>query len=266
MVILAKGGGIIGQGKEEGEDLVVWTCGTNEDGELGQGTHGTGHQKEPVQVKVEGAKRVRAGGAHTILETKDGNFFVWGWNERNSMGIGESIRRCTEPTCLDLPVLGTPELTVVDFVASWYDSMMLLSDGSLLVWGDFVHRHTLPQRLVVRKGTGEAGEGRDDGEGNGEEGMPVKIAAIGTGYFFSWVLSEDGDLFTWGSGLACGVGSDTKLSNPTLVEHLKWRIPNSKKREWASVFLWLFLGKSDMGSEFSWFPVEVIYNFVQIEW
>jgi alpha-tubulin suppressor-like RCC1 family protein len=262
--------------KEEGgiEDLEVWAWGGNVDGELGQGTHGDKKQTIPVRVMVEGGRRVRAGGAHTILETKDGKFYVWGWNERNTLGIA-SCKRMAHPVALELPYLGAPmpgkTSLVVDFVASWYDSMLLLEDGSLVVWGNSVFMNPEPEILMVYKETECEGMAEGQGEAEGEKGGGVKrervnIVSIGCGYFHAWALSEDGDLFTWGSGVSCGLGNEQHVPTPTQVKNIKFRVPSSKKREWASVFYWLFLGKLDKFSEFFLFPIEVIYHFVQIKW
>jgi alpha-tubulin suppressor-like RCC1 family protein len=311
---------VVGQGENgtrEGEDwtrkreeveggtkrrLEVWTCGANDDGELGLGDYGVQTKRNiPQKVEVEGAWRVRVGGAHTLLEMTDGKLFAWGWNEHTACGfIGT---RAKIPQRLDLlpflealekvPGLPPPSPSslprVVDFVCSWYHSMVLLDDGSLLVWGDNdfgqlglkeVKRKTGPRRLVIRKkaqgrregdrgGEGKEEDGNEGGQEEGEEGgekrreEPVKIAAIGCGNLWVWALSESGDLFTWGTGCNLDMIEDTEI--PSLVENFKWAVPCSKKREWASVFFWLFLGKLDPGSKFYW-PVEIIYNFVRIRW
>jgi alpha-tubulin suppressor-like RCC1 family protein len=247
--------------------------------------------------------RARAGGAHTVLETKDGNFFAWGWNEYGNLGVGDTNPRL-EPSPLVFPVsellplssVGIPLPSpfhpsspsslpgIVDFFCSWHHSLLLLDDGTLIVWGyndegqlgtGAISEFKTPTRLVVRKGVEEGGEGRrreseesesSDTEEEAVEGEPVRIVLVGCGYYYSWALSEDGDLFTWGDGKVCGHGYNKHILQPKQVRNIKFRLPDSKRREWAPVLYWLFLGKLDQNSEFFVFPVEIIYNFVQIKW
>jgi alpha-tubulin suppressor-like RCC1 family protein len=292
------------EGRGRGENYEVWVCGINEDGELGNGTYGAhATRKKPMPLHVEGgARRIRTGGAHTMLETKNGKFLVWGWNEYQNLGFEDTKRR-KRPTPLVLPFsefqnperLPQPSLIppseqppvppssfpVVDFVCSWYNSLILLEDGSLLIWGDNdqgqlglgkISECMSIQKLVVRKEGGKGGQeggkvGEGKGEGKGEgEGEPVKIVAIGCGYFSMWALSEDGDLFTWGCGSSCGHGEKSNFTKPTHVKNIKFKVPFSKRTEWESVFFWLFLGKLDENSYFFVFPVEIIYNFVHVKW
>jgi len=76
----------------------VWAWGYNEYGQLGNGEHGYGKEKTtPVRVKKIGPVKgyltdivyVDAGFEHSTAIDKNGNFWVWGYNEYGQLGLGE---------------------------------------------------------------------------------------------------------------------------------------------------------------------------------
>jgi alpha-tubulin suppressor-like RCC1 family protein len=129
--------------------LMAW--GTNNDGELGNGTGGVNTTKL-VPSEVPGLTKVKliASGAGTnfaLLE--NGELMAWGRDNRGQLGIGNvvtekcvveggAIEPCiTKPRAVLLPEAVKKGLVQVTAVAAGESfTLALLSNGSVLAWGD----------------------------------------------------------------------------------------------------------------------------------
>jgi alpha-tubulin suppressor-like RCC1 family protein len=122
------------------KDGTVWTWGCNHFGQLGDGTRFD--RSTPVQVGspdgkafLAGVRALAAGGLHSLAVKTDGTLWAWGWNYRAQLGDGTRTDR-NRPVRIPGPhgkgVL--EKVAVAD--GGGAHTAALLTDGTLLVWGD----------------------------------------------------------------------------------------------------------------------------------
>jgi alpha-tubulin suppressor-like RCC1 family protein len=241
---------------------------------------------------------VAVGSSHTIVLTKDDGVYVWGWNEDYQLGLGDQ-RPWSSPHKLKIP----GSFPVVQVKAGNSASFVLTKDGSLYSWGhrgasghgkvyftpaflfwepriseiacsDF-HVLVLIGQTSVRiwgsdnqvvPGLLQLTTWILPKKFNYFEKRGKRIAQIGAGSQFSWAITESGSLYFWGSnhvgqfGFPIPPEEDPKC--PTKFPVKKFIFP---RRHWPTIFQWIFLGHSDKNSFFSKFPIEIIFNFVEIQ-
>jgi PKD repeat protein len=106
-------------------DGTVWAWGSNDYGQLGDGT--TTDRTSPVQV-MTGAAEVIAGAFHSYARRTDGTVAAWGRNYRANLGDGTTTTR-TRP-------VSVRNLASVVSIGSGRDTgMAVLADGRLMAWG-----------------------------------------------------------------------------------------------------------------------------------
>ena len=164
-------------------DGVVWTCGDNVYGQLGQPD--VGRSLKPLPVS--GLKDVVAVSAswHTLAVTTAGDVYAWGRNTYGQLGNGTFGIDAIE----ERPIRVANLAEVVAVAAGWDHSLALTRDGSVYAWGSRSH--------------GQVGDGvRKTGSPLASpvkiSGLP-KILAIAAGGHHSLALSEDGTVYAWGS-------------------------------------------------------------------
>jgi alpha-tubulin suppressor-like RCC1 family protein len=188
-----------------GGTVMAW--GTNQDGELGNGEGGVKTNKE-VPVEVPGLSHVKAiasGGASNFALLEDGELMAWGSNTKGQLGIGkaEHPEECetelgkqvcsTNPRAVVLPEAVTKgEVQIVAISAGAEFALALLSNGTVLAWGD--------------NGKGELGTGAS----NTDFYEPQTVASLGEGRRFgraiaisagnqhALALLEDQKIVGWG--------------------------------------------------------------------
>jgi hypothetical protein len=73
-------------------DGTLWTCGKNDNGQLGDGT--TTQKNDPTKIGSATSWTVIAGGArHTVALQSDGTVWAWGDNSRGQLGDGTTTNR-----------------------------------------------------------------------------------------------------------------------------------------------------------------------------
>jgi alpha-tubulin suppressor-like RCC1 family protein len=112
-------------------DGTVWAWGSNERGELGDGTGAD--SSVPVMVSaLSGVKAIAAGDQHCLAVTADGAVWAWGVNSYGQIGDGAYSDQLTP-----VPVLNLSDVVVID--AGPFHSLALRSDGTLWGWGNNYH-------------------------------------------------------------------------------------------------------------------------------
>lgn len=111
----------------------VWACGSNNVGQLGDGTSGTNRS---TPVKVVGLPtnivQVSAASATSYALTADGNVWAWGRNQYGNLGNGTAG---TSTTVNATPAL-VPGLGDVVMITSGRDHVLALKrDGTVWAWG-----------------------------------------------------------------------------------------------------------------------------------
>jgi alpha-tubulin suppressor-like RCC1 family protein len=244
---------------EEGE---IWSWGKSDNGETG---HGSGIKTISVPTLLppfpEKIVKISCGGYHTLFLGEKGTLWSCGWNYYGNSGH-TGVTYVHRPTELKV---GEGGGRVKEIAAGWCNSMVLLEDGSVWVWGNNTEGQVGlgntrsqfgPARLVIPLKVGEGG-----GRGRGE------VVGIGCCCDHSFVVTNTGDLWLWGRGIfgTLGNGERTDRSVPRKLEGLKVKLPRPRSGKWwGEVGLWLFLGREDRGSRFSGMPLEIVFHFVNL--
>ncbi|XP_031549354.1 secretion-regulating guanine nucleotide exchange factor-like [Actinia tenebrosa] len=194
VLALTGGGGhtalVSGDGK-------LYVCGWNNKGQLGLGdtvdratlTHVLG---------IQAVRHVACGWNHTLVITDEGCLFVFGSNAFGQLGLGACEGNISSPCQVSL---GSK---VTDVAAGLRHSLVLLDDSSVWSWGD----NKRGQLGIPRSKTKTVG-------------TPTKVAIlsdkacqVAAGSHHSVVLTENGQVFCWGSNQhgQCGkpVNTETK--------------------------------------------------------
>ena len=183
-------------------DGTLWAWGSNESGQLGNGTLGA--QAAPVQIGSSNIwATVKAGGVHTVGVRTDGTLWAWGYNGYGQLGTSSTLNR-------SVPTRVGTATDWKDVAAGPLFTLALKTNGSLWAWGD--------------NGTGQLGDGTHT-----ERQAPVHIGtatwkAIVAGNGFSVGLQTNGSLWAWGdNGFGqLGDGTSTQRIVPTHIGTATW--------------------------------------------
>jgi protein ATS1 len=214
---------ILVQKNEHGRNTKVYTLGTGNKGELGQGElifrSGKALLSEDFPPEDLEVVDVAASVSHVVVVLSNGDVYGWGSGRKGQLGQPEGIvytprkisqldfkvvravcgREFTyllgEPTSGHYAVLGPDKLSVMssapkdvhqwkDVGASWGSIFVLKQDGTLLSWGRNDHGQLAPP------------------------GLP-SLSHIAIGSEHSLGLTKDGDVLAWGWGEHGNCGPDT---------------------------------------------------------
>lgn len=160
-------------------DGTVWTWGSNDNGQLGDGTF----IKRDLPATIAGLtniEAVAAGNNHVLALRRDGT--VWGWGSNN---LGQLAGIGQESSATPLPIAGLKD--VVAITAGAMHSTILKKDGTVWSFG--------------YNGSGQLGDSSTDFNSL----VPVKVTllddviAISSGYHHTIALRRDGTAWGWGS-------------------------------------------------------------------
>ena len=130
-----------------------------------------------------------AGGS--VAHAQSGRAWGWGNNAYGQLGDGTVTRRAT-------PVLVPRLANVTQFSASHSNSLALLSDGTVWVWGEL----------------GRLKYGRTPVQVSGLTG----IAQVAAGWIHSLALKSDGTVWAWGTNAYGQLGDGTKTNRSTPIQ------------------------------------------------
>jgi alpha-tubulin suppressor-like RCC1 family protein len=187
----------------------VFACGSNGSGDLGDGS--STPSTTPVQVSnlpVGQVSDLVASWEDSGALLSDGTYLDWGYNAGGQLGQGSAGASSSVPVTVSLPS-GVSQVALGGSNQSNGQTLVMLSDGSLLAWGD-----------------DQAGQLGDRGSGNHPTPVPVfppkgviyKHLAAGGGT--SYAITSTGDVYAWGAGFAgmIGNGQSVKVATPVMVE------------------------------------------------
>lgn len=184
-------------------DGTVWAWGSNDQGQLGDGT--TTNRNLPVQVSgLADVVKVAAGGQHSFAVKRDGTLWAWGLNQSGQLGDGSATRRLTP-----VPISGVGN--VVAIAAGTWHSVAATRDGALYTWG--------------ANNSGQLGDGTST-----PRSVPTLVSLltgitrVAAGSDHSIALKSDGEVggsvWTWGSNQYGALGDGTNVVRRTPIKVL----------------------------------------------
>ena len=179
--------------------VVCW--GSNDAGQLGDGTTTNCNAPVPVVGLESGAAALAAGGWHTCALTDAGGVLCWGGNGRGQLGDGTTEWRLTPVSVSGL------ESGVIALTAGVEHTCALTANGSVLCWGWNWH--------------GQLGDGTgvDRWTPIQPYGLDSNVTALAAGGIHTCAVKSDVGTLCWGSNSAGELGDGTyeKRYMPTPV-------------------------------------------------
>jgi alpha-tubulin suppressor-like RCC1 family protein len=225
-------------------DGSLWSWGTNDNGQLGQGDRI--NRSIPIQIGTSSWSLVSSGTSNTLAIKSDGTLWSWGSNGYGVLGQGDTISRSS-------PV----QIGVVwkQISAGYSHSVGIKSNGSLWAWGynDF----------------GELGLGDIISRSSPVQVGTSSWTSVSASVFMSFAIRSDGSLWSWGRNQygQLGQGDIIHRSSPVQIGTSSWSQVSSGLR-WAAAIkldrtLWTWgrnsyagqLGQGDLINRSS--PVQV---------
>ncbi|NEW09151.1 S8 family serine peptidase [Paenibacillus sp. SYP-B3998] len=168
-------------------DGTVWSWGSNNSGELGDGTFVSKSTAVNI-IGLSGVSRIAAGTSHSIALKNDGTVWAWGANDKGQLGNGNAAK---QPTPVQVPGLSS----IINVAAGSNYSIALKSDGTVWAWGanelgQLGDGSTVISRYKPAPVLGLAG-----------------ISAIDAGNAHNLAIQNDGSVWGWGDNQVKQVGN-----------------------------------------------------------
>jgi len=165
----------------------IYTFGYNSDGVLG-----FGHKNSVNELTINeelSHKRIvdfKNGLQHTIARSSDGKVYCWGQNKWGVLGNRRDDWEINKPELIEY----LNDKLITDICCGANHSLVLTTDGNVYAWG--------------HNGYGQIGNGKSSW--NECQSTPYhvkgfygqKVKAISCGGWHSMVLTDDGNVFSWG--------------------------------------------------------------------
>lgn len=178
-------------------DGTVWAWGSNDSGQLGDGT--TGYAVTPVRTvgSMSDIVAIAAGGAHSLALDADGQVWAWGENWGGQVG-DETTTTQTSPAQI-------PSLSGIRAIAAGSShSLALDANGYVWAWGT--------------NSRGQLGDGTTTDHATPAQVLvPNRVQGIAAGHAYSLAVSRDGSVWAWGDNYngQLGDGTHTDRLTPT---------------------------------------------------
>jgi alpha-tubulin suppressor-like RCC1 family protein len=321
-IIGVAAGGFHSMAITEGGGLWTWGDNSHGQLGQGGEMVGTTRSPSPQKINIpEPVTQASGGRDHSLVLTKYGNVYVFGHNNSDQLGLrADQLPSETALTALfvhpensythvHVP-LRHPLSDVLQVACSCYNSVVLTKDGRVHFWGALASHNSkiapppsLEDVVAVAAGTYHAlallSDGTLVGCGGDEDGQLAgrsndkvggvrwripreRVAGIACGWNTSYVVTEEGSLFSWGMSWKLGTEGLHGDHMPVREveeeggERERWKnlypflvaLPrdNKKKILWDKIFYWIFLARMNFGSPFSGFPLETIFHIVNMYW
>ena len=198
----------------------AYAWGSNQQGQLGQGTTSSTPQKTPVKVPLPDGvpagftyTQAVAGGYHVLAVGSDDIVYSWGANDHGQLGDGTTTDH-SKPQ----PVKGEygQPFKAVQVSAGAYDSAAIDQQGRVYTWGSENNNYTAYSRSKPTPTLAKDPNGSSQG---------LHAAQVSLGWSFIMAMDTDGSLYSWGydnygqlgNGTATGEYSTTYTADPAPV-------------------------------------------------
>ena len=176
----------------------VFSCGNNDNGQLGLATRSV--QQQPLQIDnfEHGAAQVSAGKDHTLILTDTGLVYACGSNSEGQLGFHSEHKSSITPTLVE-DISHIP----MSFVeAGTFSASIAQNSGSIYLWGTGTFgKFSTPHRV---------------------KRVAERAIQVSIGDSFGIVLTEDRKLYTWGinSSGQLGTGDFEDRPTPLLMQQI----------------------------------------------
>ncbi|KAF7123544.1 hypothetical protein RHSIM_Rhsim12G0189000 [Rhododendron simsii] len=170
-------------------DGKVWIWGKGDGGRLGFG-HENSVFVPTLNPNLDFVRSLALGGLHSVAVNSLGQVFTWGYGGFGALGHSVYHRELSPRL-----VKGSWDAKVRHIATSGTHTAAITESGELYTWG----RDEGDGRLGL-------GPGRGPSEASGlsipskVKALPVPVAAVSCGGFFTMALTKEGQLWNWGEG------------------------------------------------------------------
>ncbi|OXA47091.1 RCC1-like G exchanging factor-like protein [Folsomia candida] len=171
----------------------VFTCGTNNKGQLGRGKDNKFWDFQQVGGDLQGecVKKVVTSGSSVIALTENGQLFSWGCNEVGQANPNEPGKILYHPQYVKLP----PGIDkVIDIAMGDYFAFLLNQQGNVYVWGYGSSLGLGPTTTRVKTPT----QLPPPLFGCNQFSPDVQVVNIAASFMYNAAINSLGDLYTWG--------------------------------------------------------------------
>nr|Q54Q89.2 RecName: Full=RCC1 repeat-containing protein DDB_G0284033 [Dictyostelium discoideum] len=172
--------------------ILLW--GASNSGQIGSPEYNR-VQYDPYNNKVLseiGIKKISMGATFTIALSNDGKLYSFGSSTFNELGNGDMFNE-REPKLIDNQLLQDNE--IIDLECGFFHTVALTSDNKILTWG----RNQESQCFPVPEGTGKGSFTNVQYLDTSSLGDHDKIIQIGASNLNSYILTENGNIYSIGS-------------------------------------------------------------------
>jgi alpha-tubulin suppressor-like RCC1 family protein len=185
---------------EAADPGTLWTWGTNDFGQLGNGTTSTTPVGPAAVAGLSNVAEVEGGREHIVALTSSGQVYVWGSNQQGQLGLGGSTNRSV-PTQLTVPC-GAGGVSQV--AAGHNSTLARCADGRVFAWG--------------LNSDGQLGDGTRTTRRTPVQVQGVTDAVdVAMGRDMSYAIRADGTVQAWGDNAYGEIGDGTRTDRLTPV-------------------------------------------------
>ncbi|KAK9749733.1 hypothetical protein RND81_02G146500 [Saponaria officinalis] len=181
-------------------DGLLWVWGKGDGGRLGLGHEDSMFGPKPNGL-LEGVRMLALGGLHSVALTSLGQIFTWGYGGFGALGHSVYTRELVPRM-----VQGPWSDKIKHIATSGTHTAAITESGELYTWG----REEGDGRLGLgpERGPDQAGGLSTPGK---VKALPVPVAAVACGGFFTMALTEQGQLWCWGANANYELGTGDKV-------------------------------------------------------
>ncbi|KAL9241699.1 hypothetical protein vseg_015777 [Gypsophila vaccaria] len=190
---------------------LMWVWGKGDGGRLGLGHEESIFGPRPNGL-LDGVEMLALGGLHSLALTSLGHVFSWGYGGFGALGHSVYTRELVPRM-----VQGPWSEKIKHIATSGTHTAAITESGELYTWG----REEGDGRLGLGPGRGPDQAGGLSTPGK-VKALPVPVAAVACGGFFTMALTEQGQLWCWGANSNYELGTGDKVGgwkprqNPSL--------------------------------------------------
>ncbi|WOL03353.1 ultraviolet-B receptor UVR8 [Canna indica] len=193
-------------------DGKFWIWGKGDGGRLGFGDENSAFVPT-LNPNLDGVQSIALGGIHSTALTRSGEVYTWGYGGFGALGHSVYHREL-----LPRLVKASWKEKIAHLATSGAHTAAITSSGELFTWG----RDQGDGRLGLGSGggPGEAGSFSIPSRVNA---LPVPVAAVTCGGFFTMALTSDGQIWNWGANSNGELGRGNAVSDwrPQPITSLK---------------------------------------------